>query len=284
LLVDLAANPGESRTLETRVRHGDGEYRWVEATLTNLSRDPAVSAHVANYRIIDERKRAENLRQQLMSRVISAQEDERKRIAADIHDDSVQVMAAVQLRLHSLARTKGEAERQKALDYLEETVRLSITRLRRLMFELRPAALDRDGLASAIETNLQMMAGETGIEPSIHWSLASEPPLESRVVLYRIVQEALANVRKHAHAKHLSVSVEGSDDGILVRVADDGIGFAGPWENKPDHIGLAAMRERAEGISGWLRIESDPGRGTTVHVWAPLPQPVDSAMQHAGVA
>jgi signal transduction histidine kinase len=217
-----------------------------------------------------------------MSRLIQAQEEERKRIAGDIHDDSVQVMAAVQLRLASLARAKSESDRDQALQYLDETVRLSIMRLRRLMFELRPASLDREGLTSALKANLELMSREIGIEHSVHSSLAEEPPLETRVVLYRIAQEALANIRKHSLANRVSVQLGEHLEGILVRISDDGAGFVTGTDSPAGHLGLAAMRERADDVSGWVQIDSAPGEGTTVNIWVPWQVATEKRFEQVG--
>lgn len=266
---ELRDDPGGSRVAEFRVRHADGTYRWIEGTATNLCEEPEVGGYVANYRIIDERKRGEEIRHGLMSRLIHAQEEERRRIAADIHDDSVQVMAAVQLRLHGLTRAVGEEERARTLQHLEETVRMAILRLRRLLFELRPASLDRDGLTAALAANLDLMARETGMRHSIESTLAREPGLDTRVVLYRVAQEALANVRKHSGARHVRVETSDHGGGALVRIVDDGVGFDPSRQGPAGHLGLAAMRERADEIGGWITVESAPGRGTTVSIWAP---------------
>src|SRR5439155_7718736 len=98
-------------------------------------------------------------------------------------------------------------------------------------------------------------------------------PEETRLILYRIAQEALANVRKHAEAHRVSVTVEPSDGGYLVRIEDDGVGFdpASLEGSRPGHLGLTAMKERAEMSGGWCRVTSQPGRGTKVEFWMPAP-------------
>jgi len=281
---ELRSSPGKPIQSEFRIRHVDGTYHWIESTATNLCHVPAVKGFIANWRLIDNRKQAEDVRQQLMARLISAQEEERKRIAADIHDDSVQVMAAVQVRLHALARVQSEAERAEALRYLEETVRLSITRLRRLLFELRPTSLDREGLASALNAALEMMDKEMSIRYTVDSLTAAEPPLQTRVVLYRIAQEALANIRKHAQAKTVSVVISEQDGTYSVRIDDDGIGFDTATFSEPGHLGLVAMQERAEEIAGGVQIDSTIGEGTTVHIWAPLPVSEVFDLEQVGVA
>jgi signal transduction histidine kinase len=158
-----------------------------------------------------------------------------------------------------------------ALGELQSTVRQSIERLRSLVFELRPAALDREGLVVAIDQYLAHTAKETGWSYELVDELASEPGPELRVSLYRIVQEALANARKHADARYVSVRVTTAGDGVTVLVADDGSGFDTDRVDKPipGHLGLATMIERAELVGGWCRVSSAADAGTTVECWLP---------------
>ncbi|MGQ0669662.1 MAG: PAS domain S-box protein [Actinomycetota bacterium] len=213
---------------------------------------------------------ADQGRRQLLSRLVSAQEDERKRIAADIHDDSIQKMTAVGLRLEALRRATDEVARTKTLDQLNETVELSIHRLRRLMFELRPPGLDREGLAAALREHLDDVAKEAGLETHLENRLVTEPPSVTRAIAYRIAQEALANVRKHAEARRVEVLLDSREQGLFVRIRDDGVGLARTEMPTPGHLGLSAMRERAELAGGWWQLGSAPGGGTAVEFWLPL--------------
>jgi PAS domain S-box-containing protein len=214
-------------------------------------------------------KSAGEQRRELLARLVEAQEHERARIAADIHDDSIQIMTAVGMRLESLVRSTSEEERTEGLRKLQETVSASITRLRRLVFELRPRVLDEDGLSAALRVYLDALGEETGLETQLDNRLVVEPQREVRVILYRIAQEAIANVRKHSRATHLSVTLEPRDGGFLVHVVDDGKGFdpSAFGSEHPGHLGLAAMQERAETAGGWCRVASTPGAGTTVEFW-----------------
>ena len=143
-------------------------------------------------------------RRELAQKIETAQEEERRRIAADIHDDPIQVMSAVDLRLAMLAE-QPETITTAALGELQSTVRGSIERLRSLVFELRPAALDSEGLVVAIDQYLARSAKETGWTHEVVDELTHEPEPELRAALYRIVQEAVANAHKHADARHVSV-------------------------------------------------------------------------------
>lgn len=209
-------------------------------------------------------------RRELAQKVETAQEEERRQIAADIHDDPIQVMSAVDLRLAMLAE-EPETITTAALGELRSTVRQSIERLRSLVFELRPTALDREGLAVAIDQYLAHTSKETGWSYEVIDELTAEPESELRVSLYRIAQEAVANARKHAGARHVSVRLTTAGDGVTVLVADDGAGFDTDRVETPapGHLGLATMIERAELVGGWCRVSSAANAGTTVECWLP---------------
>jgi PAS domain S-box-containing protein len=279
---------GEQRVMGRRIEvtalRADGSEFPAELTVTRVEgKEPPL--FTASLRDITERVRAEeeireNLarlratdeqRRRLLERVVAAQEEERRRIAADIHDDSVQVMSAVGIRLEGLHRLVEGEQVLNAVEQLQETVTAAVDRLRQLMFELRPAALDREGLVPALRMYLGRAGDEGELSCSLHNNLVTEPPEATRLALYRIVQEAVTNVRKHAKATTVTVTLDQRDGGTLVRVVDDGHGFAG--ENgegyRPGHLGLSAMREQAEMVRGRLQVWSRPGAGTTIEVWVP---------------
>ncbi len=219
---------------------------------------------------LDVLRRTVQQRRDLARRLEHAQEEERRRIAADIHDDPIQVMSAVDLRLQTLAATGGTIGAAEVED-LHETVQRSIDRLRSLLFELRPGALDREGLVVALRQYVDHVARETGWTAEVVDELEEEPLPELRASLYRLAQEALTNARKHAEASHLSVEVASVDDGVRIRIGDDGVGFdpSTMQSPRPGHIGLSTMVERAELVGGWCRIASAPGKGTLVECWLP---------------
>lgn len=209
-------------------------------------------------------------RRELAQRLESAQEEERRRIAADIHDDPIQAMSAVDLRLQLLAASPGNAAAAE-LTELHETVTRSIERLRSLLFELRPTALDREGLVPALSVYLEHTGSDPGWSFEVFDALGAEPPPEMRAILYRIAQEAVTNARKHAAASRVDVSVTGSRDGVTIEIRDDGRGFhvEEAMRPRPGHLGLSTMIERAELLGGRCHISSEPGRGTVVTCWLP---------------
>jgi PAS domain S-box-containing protein len=214
-------------------------------------------------------------RQLLLGYLVRAQEDERNRIAAGIHDDTIQVMSAANLRLQQLRhRLREPAEVVDILDKLEEALQLSLSRLRQLIFDLRPPSLRDDSLAAALRFYLEQMRSETGIAYQLDDSLVTEIPLDTSVLIYRTAQEALMNVRKHARATTVRVELADLSHGCLVRIADDGVGYnPADVENSPGHLGLVLMRERPQIAGGWCRIDSAPGVGTTVEFWVPVDRP-----------
>ena len=220
-------------------------------------------------RTVETLKQVDQERRGLLSRLVRAQEEERRQIASDIHDDSIQSMFAVGVRLHALRSALHDRDQIEQIDRLQQAVRQTSDRLRHLLFELRPAALDEGGLPAALREYLDVMKSESGIETRLDTAIGASPASETEVIAYRIAQEALTNVRKHAAAQHVACSVSTEDGGVLTRIADDGAGFEGSPESAPGHLGLVAMRERAEMAGGWLRLSSVAGKGTTVEFWIP---------------
>jgi signal transduction histidine kinase len=208
-------------------------------------------------------------RRRLLARVTTAQEEERRRIAGDLHDDSIQAMTAVSLRLSTLRRLVGECQ-QGVVDRLERSVSESISRLRRLLFELRPPVLDQEGLGAAIRLYLKTALAD-GPAHRVDDRLERQPPLRTREIVYRITQEALTNVRKHAQADRVTVTLVPHQGGTLVTITDDGAGFDVNQldVSRPGHLGATAMRERAALAGGWCTFDSAPGRGATVRFWIP---------------
>ena len=212
-------------------------------------------------------------RQELLGRLVQAQDDERARIAADVHDDSVQALAAVQLRLGLLERQLEELlddEQLTALRTVQETVAEATARLRHLLFDLESPARRTD-LVSALEEAASYVLDEVGVS----WTIVGEPPGDlpeaTRVTAYRVAKEALGNVRRHAGAHHVRIEVARDPTGTTLCVLDDGRGIA-PEEDlaRPGHLGLASMRDRATVAGGQLVVGRGPDGGTRVRLWLPV--------------
>ncbi|TMK35678.1 MAG: PAS domain S-box protein [Actinobacteria bacterium] len=210
-------------------------------------------------------------RRELARRLQNAQESERQRIAADLHDDPIQAMSAVDMRLQMLAEYPDSVT-PEAIAGIESEVRAAIERLRSMLFELRPAALDREGLVPALRVYLERRAKASDWVVEVVDGMTQEPDPDMRALLYRIAQEAVANAAKHAKASRVQVEALSAGDGVTLRVRDDGRGFVPDLDTAPapGHLGLSTIVERAELAGGWARILSSPGEGTTVECWLPL--------------
>lgn len=252
------------------IRRKDGEL--VEVEYQAVARiAPGVNLLIG--RDVSELRRAEQQRRDALNQVIAAQEDERSRIGAEMHDDSVQVMTAVGLRLEALKLHLTDPEQLSVLDSLQTAVSQAIGRLRTVMFSLRPPELDRDGLAAAFRLYLDTTS-EHGLPVwEVVDTCAQELPSDQRIALYRVGQEAITNVRKHAAASFAELRIDELDGGVRLRIRDNGQGFhVGALRSSgPHHIGTAVMAERAETAGGTFTIDSQPGQGTTVDVWVSWP-------------
>ena len=271
---------------EVPVRQKDGASRVAELIVV-----PLKDAHgqmlgtVGVLRDITERKRSEEElhrtiellrasdqeRRQLVSRLVAAREEEAQRIAGEIHDDPIQKLSVASLRLGMLRDGEDAEKRSETLEQVQVAIDETMARLRRMLFELSPRTLETDGLVEALREYVQHANHEDGTRYQLHHELQVDLNREARTIAYRVVLEALSNVRKHAAAANATVRVADMDHGVHCSVADDGKGIA-PDElgvSLPGHMGTASMRERVEMAGGWIEIHSLRGHGTTVEFWLP---------------
>ncbi|HEX5097155.1 MAG TPA: ATP-binding protein, partial [Acidimicrobiia bacterium] len=217
----------------------------------------ALDAMAAELRARDEE------RAQLLTKLVDASEEERRRIAGDVHDDSIQVMSAQVMGLQLLRRRVDDPELKARIQELEESGREATARLRDLVFYLHSPTLETHGLASAIDLLLdRSFEGET-VEWSVKSALAEDPPPASRDTAYRIAQEAIGNARRHARAAHITVDLRRDGNELVMTIVDDGVGFSADGQaDRPGHLGLRAARERAAAVGGAVVIDSAVGGGT----------------------
>jgi PAS domain S-box-containing protein len=268
LLKKFDGTPMWARNTSHLVRDANGTPLYYDGALIDITEQKTLEQELRHALATVSKADAE--RRRLVEHLVRAKEEERRRVASDIHDDTVQVMTSVAISLERLVRNTAEATFKSELETVEDSVRAAIHRLRGMVFELRPPSLDEDGLVAALTLYLEEMQIETGIHYEIDNQLDSEPSGAARVALYRIAQEALVNVRKHSGAKNVRLELCGERDGVKLSVMDDGSGFD-PLEIAPNpgHIGLGEMRERAELADGTIRIDRAPTGGTLVEVWLP---------------
>ena len=221
------------------------------------------------YEKVSELERSNAEVRRLLAAVVEAQESERQRIARDVHDDSIQVLTAALLQLAAL-RNAVPDEAVALLDQLEGSLADAVERLRSLLFDLRLSPVEL-GLGTAVEELLTATCDEPLSTVVDDRSTAVAPDVA--LVAFRIIQEAVTNAQRHARAGTISVTLEMRNRGLQVTVTDDGDGFeVGPGKPSRDaHLGLVAMRERAELAGGWCRVTTHVGSGTTVLLWLPLP-------------
>jgi len=222
---------------------------------------------------VKEREAAEGRVRELLRRIIDTQEIERRRIARDLHDDLGQLLTALRLSLDSLLVGPLAAEVLK--ENVERTQEIAVrveSTVDFIAWELRPAALDTLGLAPAVGNFVREWSRHYGVraEFSALGQDGSRPKPEVEINLYRIAQEALNNIHKHAAAGRVAVLLEWRDGEVVLIVEDDGKGFEpGRAVDGEKGMGLLSMRERAAQVGGTLEIESRPGSGTTVYARVP---------------
>ena len=270
LMTTLLLGRWSSAVVESARRFGAGDL----TARAPVPRGPGELTDVANAlnaAAVDIEHRQE-AQARLLAELVAAEEETRRRIAADIHDDTAQAVAAAGLRMDALAATLEDPDEREAVLKARTALMEANRRLRRLLFELRPPALDEAGLGPALELFLTDSFGNDGFDWRVENSLEDEPPPEARALLYRVALEALTNVRKHADASMVEVLLARQGVGVMLRVRDDGTGFDLPEPDappQPGHIGLVSMRERAEAAGGRFEMSSAPGRGTIVEFWMP---------------
>jgi signal transduction histidine kinase len=227
--------------------------------------------------VADRTREIERLSRETTTRVLQAQEEERKRIARELHDETAQSLATLLINLDLLKPfvTADNEPLVAGLDRLGTTLQRTLEEVRALAHDLRPTILDDFGLAAAIKWYADEWRETFAVPVDVDLDgLGDEPlPPTLEVVLFRIVQEALMNAGKYAHASHVAIEVTRTPDSVLLRIADDGIGFVPEARERPTQhggLGLFGMQERAALVGGTLTIESEPGRGTTITVVCPI--------------
>jgi PAS domain S-box-containing protein len=263
---------GEEGQAEYRIVRPDGTVRWLASrgrTSVDSSTGPERLTGVSVD--ISERKKLEKVTRDLTGRIIAAHEEERARLARELHDDITQRMAcmAVELaRIEALSPAPSAGESLHGLR--KELARLSED-VHALSYRLHPTVLAELGLVEAIKAECERFTQQQAI--SVELALDATPaslPRDASLCLFRVTQEALRNVARHAGAGRVEVAIREWNGGLQLEVRDDGQGFDATVPPKPPSLGLSGMRERVRHLRGELDIESAPRRGTSVRAWLPL--------------
>jgi PAS domain S-box-containing protein len=265
----VSRHPTAVHRMRLPFRHADGHDVMVEISGTGMTDEAGrfVGAHGAA-RDVSERDRLErDLRRQAGE---LAAGEERAHLARELHDSVTQALFSMTLvsRSVELLLDRDPALARAQLSQLRDLQREALAEMRALIFELRPGNLEQDGLTHALRTHAAALQGRIGLPIVVESTLDGRLPLPIEEVLYRISQEALHNVVKHAGAKQVRLEVGRTAAGVRLRIADDGKGFD-PEQVADGHLGLAGMRVRADKVGARFTCRSQPGQGTTIEVVVP---------------
>ncbi|MFZ5815870.1 MAG: HAMP domain-containing sensor histidine kinase [Bacillota bacterium] len=254
-----------------RVRRGD-----FSARVPTVEGDPDIArvTEIANLML----DRLAEHRQAVAAQILRAQEEERKRIARELHDETAQSLTSILVSLEGMEQQFGadglDEQMVARLRHTKEIAQRTLDETRRLMFDLRPSVLDDLGLVPALRWFISQRVLPAGLKADFQATgLDSRLPEELETAFFRIMQEAITNSVKHARAKSIKIHLTNEGDQIVGVVADDGQGFhpvhVAGRKDKDRGLGLFGMQERAVLVGGSVQIESAPGRGTTVRVTVP---------------
>ena len=272
-----ACDTGRFGQADQELRRIDGSSIMTSVSTTIMrEEDGRFSGMLRMFTDATARRALDTARESLMRQVLDAQENERQRIARELHDQMGQHVVALSLGLARLESASDDGTRAATLAQLHRVIELLSKDTHDLALELRPAALDHLGFGAALSSYAETVAARANLEIDVHCEATDALTLTpaTKTTLYRIAQEALTNIVKHAAAKHASVILERRDDLIQLIVEDDGVGFV-PHHVTASALGLAGMRERVELSGGTMTIESSPGHGTTLYVRLPMVVPHD---------
>ena len=266
--------------MEHRLRRHDGEYRWMmTAGVPRYDVDGAFIGYIGTAVDITERKLSEEALSTVSQRLIEAHEEERTRIARELHDDINQRLTIVSISLDQLKQSPSAAAaiverigevRQQIVDLVADVQALS--------HRLHPPRLEFLGLEAAAKRLCEELSNRHGISIDAHFeNIPKALPLEISLSLYRVLQEALQNVVKHSGSEEAHVSLSGHIDTLTMAIQDSGAGFDPHEAMRGSGLGVTSMKERLKNVGGQLSIHSQRGLGTTIHAVAPLRVPTKPA-------
>ncbi|MES1205559.1 MAG: PAS domain S-box protein [Pseudomonadota bacterium] len=255
-------------------RRGDGKRIHIESRAAAFFDGGGKRlGYVSVNRDITDRRYAEETIRALLNDVLAAQEEERRRIARELHDETAQTLTSLLVGLRTVEEAQDLGHAQGAASTLRVLVSAALDGIQRIAWGLRPSVLDDLGLEEALERLAADVARANTFAVDLHATGARMPRLPEaiEIALYRVTQEALTNAAKHATPKAVSVLIHRNPNVVRLVVEDDGRGFDVAAAQSDTQLGLVGMRERAHLVGGAMTVESSPGRGTTICVTVPLP-------------
>jgi PAS domain S-box-containing protein len=253
-----------------RVETGVGKWERLRVAFKDITRRREVEESLRQHRLELEANRIEL--QDLMAKLFTAQEEERRRIACDLHDDHCQRITALILEASAMEKAIRPAMPSLATRMSTLKTKLSdiLDDFRHMTHELHPRHLDTVSLACSMRTHIKEFVEYADLRVEfLEREMPAHLPMPITICLYRLLQESLGNIRKHAKAKHVDVLLSGCNREVELRVADDGSGFS--FADAHKSLGLTSMQERVRPLRGHVTVDSAPGRGTVVTVKIPLP-------------
>ena len=270
---------GSAKLKKNIAKHveADGEVTGLREAITRVEQERDLAAvrlqraeedlDAAQQRLED----ADSARRHLLVNVAAGGDEARRRFASALHDGALQLLTAAELQLERIRLEAGRSKHAADLEQLQATIKRVEDSLRSLLFNVSPAAVDvQMRLSDSIRDRAMVLKTHTGIEPELDIRLPDDLADDVKTSVFKNVSEALNNVEKHSNATRVTLKAEASDSGISVVVSDNGTGFVVAESLfLPGHLGLVAMRERAQLAGGWCHLDSEPGTGTRVSFWIP---------------
>jgi PAS domain S-box-containing protein len=258
--------------MEYRLRRHDGEYRWIsDAGTPQYDNGGTFLGYIGSCLDVTEQKLAEQTARELSGRLLQAQEEERARLARELHDDITQRLARLAIDAGRAEASRDPAIRGAALKEVRDGLVQLSEDVHSLSYRLHPSLLDDLGLADALRAECERFSRHESIPVVIQLApLSASLPRDTGLCIFRVTQEALRNVARHSRAKSAAVSLEPFEGGLRLTVSDTGVGFNPGQQQHRHSLGLASMGERIRLRDGKLNIESAAGCGTTIVAWLPL--------------
>jgi PAS domain S-box-containing protein len=264
----ISQPPFRAQALEFNLPHRDGSAVPADMRAAAIVVDGEFRGAHGRVRDLREQVRMQGDLQRQAADLAAS--EERAHLARELHDSVTQALFSMTLttRTIELLLDRDLDQARARLGELRELERDALAEMRGLIFELRPANIEADGLTKAVRTHAAAVEGRTGLPIAVDCGIIDRLPIEIESGLYRITQEAIHNVVKHASANQVRISLEQENGEVHLRVEDDGVGFD-PRSSSPGTLGLAGMRHRAERLGGTFTVESEPGHGSRVEVVVP---------------